>query len=501
MAVKTWGMLNGELINICDVDKEKYQDIRCVSCSQPLVPNQGSKYEWHFKHKTDTNCTGGSAETILHKIAKTIFKKDEEFCIPPVMLQFKQPEVIREKETSFINTVEVEECVRVEVLKKKGDVTITQTIEVKPDITLTLTNGMTVYVELYVSHKVTEEKRKKYSCLRNRFTVVEIDLRKYAKLYDTPEFDIEAFKRDILGDSDCKYVITTSNLREYEQLLEQATYTFSNKSNVLCPADGFKSVMSSKDCASTCPFYVGKTGKIHKCYGRLCFSSAEQVTKHANSVSKNNSTDNTGKYTAEERYDLDSMNMPKPVGEVLYKDKVNPIGICPKCGGDYIFALGNGAVPFTDEYLRIKGDTEPNRVIIGIEEIKDENGYIKGKRYNYQPEIHGVEAHYRYCPSCGHAEVIECPKCKEQGITAYMQLKAQKLETGKKVFLGCQRYHKRNKDKNCDETITVYTEQPATKSRFADEILAVGSLDFYLNNYKKAVKLIRECKNNAKGDK
>lgn len=64
-----YGLRDGKLVHISEVERGKECDCICPVCMQPLIARKGDRKQHHFGHKSDTNCC---LETVLHQSAKII---------------------------------------------------------------------------------------------------------------------------------------------------------------------------------------------------------------------------------------------------------------------------------------------------------------------------------------------------------------------------------------------------------------------------------------------
>lgn len=127
----------------------------CVECGNEMEAIQGEKREWHFRHRIDSKCKGG-LETAIHKLAKEIIVNNSQITLPFQTLYYcdAKPEARFE--------------------------------DIIPDVSV-LSDGKSVYIEIYVCHKVEPEKEKFY---KNReLNSFEIDLSQVS--YTTTVKEIE----------------------------------------------------------------------------------------------------------------------------------------------------------------------------------------------------------------------------------------------------------------------------------------------------------------------
>lgn len=156
----TYALKDDKIINISDVESGLKCGCICPSCGEPLVAKKGSKMMHHFSHHSGHNCEYGY-ETSLHLAAKDIISKTKKIVIPAVYLNFpdsyKKDELICESKEIQVDKVELE--------KRYGDII--------PDIVLYV-GGKLLFVEIYVTHRIDEEKLKKLQ--KAKISTLEIDL-------------------------------------------------------------------------------------------------------------------------------------------------------------------------------------------------------------------------------------------------------------------------------------------------------------------------------------
>ena len=158
------------LVNVTDAIKGN--DYYCPCCGKTMIPRQGNKRRWHFAHKGSLgDC---SYETYLHKVAKKriceCFNKSQQFTIS---FHLKSTCAIREcplgtsQPCSWNST-------RIVDLKKYYDHCEEEVAidKFRADLMLSnqLNNTPPVLIEIYVTHKSTEEK------LNSSHRIIEIHI-------------------------------------------------------------------------------------------------------------------------------------------------------------------------------------------------------------------------------------------------------------------------------------------------------------------------------------
>ena len=157
-----YALRDNQIVHISDVESGINCNCRCSACDEPLIARKGSKVMHHFAHKSTKNCEYGY-QTSLHLAAKDIISKNMIFSVPELYLSLKM-------------------CNRRELLEPAAVLTVYKVILEKrldtiiPDILLE-TNIGKIIVEIYVTHEIDNEKKKKIKSLN--IPTIEIDLSKF----------------------------------------------------------------------------------------------------------------------------------------------------------------------------------------------------------------------------------------------------------------------------------------------------------------------------------
>ena len=162
MAVKyKYAQSGSNYVSISNVaEKNRKDEFNCLGCGQPLIPVLGKQVEIHFRHKVELSCSG---ETYLHRLAKHKFHEAYIKCLAQ-----KQPFLIEipfTTECSFYLQKLGLSCKNNSV--KQLDLTKyfseTPLLESRwenfiPDILLRSPKGISLFVEIKVSHACSQEK-------------------------------------------------------------------------------------------------------------------------------------------------------------------------------------------------------------------------------------------------------------------------------------------------------------------------------------------------------
>jgi len=158
----TYGIRDGILHNIKDVESGLSCNLNCALCDDRLIAKKGNRKQHHFAHYRVENCKG-AVETSLHLLAKEIISEKKEITLPRVELKIgtKQEHFIFHKPTKVkFNKIRVE--------NKLG--------EIIPDL-ICYVNQQPLLVEIAVTHFIDEIKKQKIKKLN--LSTIEVDLSEF----------------------------------------------------------------------------------------------------------------------------------------------------------------------------------------------------------------------------------------------------------------------------------------------------------------------------------
>lgn len=157
-----YALKDGKITNISEVERGLKCGCMCPACGEPLVARKGQKVMHHFAHYSGHNCEYGY-ESSLHLAAKAILSKAKKMMVPSVRVQFpdsyKTDETVSEEREIIIDHVELE---------KHFD-------NIVPDVVI-YSGGKKFLVEIFVTHKIDEEKLAKIR--KANISTIEVDLSK-----------------------------------------------------------------------------------------------------------------------------------------------------------------------------------------------------------------------------------------------------------------------------------------------------------------------------------
>lgn len=142
-----YGMNNGRLLHIDEVERGLNCGCKCPACEHPLVAHKGPVKAAHFKHYQGSDC-GKGVETALHHMAKGILENRQEIALP-----------IPPDPTKLwpIEKVSLE--------KRLGDII--------PDVIVYI-KGQPILIEIVVTHGIDAEKMEKIKDLGISTLVIDL---------------------------------------------------------------------------------------------------------------------------------------------------------------------------------------------------------------------------------------------------------------------------------------------------------------------------------------
>lgn len=313
MSTKVWAVNKetDQVMNINQIDKSYKGKMVCLdeNCGEELIICMGEKNKPYFSHKKNTECKGGSTETLLHRLGKQILMDCETFVLPDEYIIFRQKKVMFSKKHSII----IRDVIPSEKLEN-GFVT---------GIKLIAMNGEEYYVELCLRDSKTSRKK---GYVKNKCKAIAIDLHQFTR--DVDSIDFKELTKFITGGSGIKYYITSPSMASVEKEIENAMFC-GNGEYIACPAYGYEDIVERCSCSS-CPFflYSSRDDKTIHCAGKGCYSQAVD-------------------FKSMEQYELRRDRyidlVPKPVWGVDRFAYRHVIGVCDKCKGELELGIGRSA--------------------------------------------------------------------------------------------------------------------------------------------------------------
>jgi len=166
-----WGLgADGVMRHISEVNKGKACDCICpsVTCSSPLIANQGSKKAHYFSHKAHTGCGGESA---LHLAAKQVLEdsasENLHLILPEIHGTYSSTDMAGETVEKALVQVP-----NFQMVKAQQEVKLNN--DLIADVVSQSTKGESLAVEIFVTNAKDEVGERKYSAVD--VNAIEIDL-------------------------------------------------------------------------------------------------------------------------------------------------------------------------------------------------------------------------------------------------------------------------------------------------------------------------------------
>ena len=433
---------NNQLVHIRKVSKDV--KCTCVECGEPLIQCKGKKNDWYFRHDNQlSECKGYTNESMLHKLAKELVatKVDKIVVADHYIKLNDEKKCIDEMHTTY------------NLANTKGQMEKELPIVgVRPDVLYVFEgeHHPTEYlsIELYVTHKKSEEDIEKYiktayEYCRNwtgtNFYTIEVDLR--SLIPHVSDDDIEDKILKLLCDGEHVYYIYTFNLISHRKALEKAIHKNFGKIGI-CPFQN-NDIILTKNC-KVCPMYKDTQNGVCTCYGNggVYDKCSLDIWSYNVALWKSNLDDvkNDSEYKVPD--------MPESIYSTVSRDnkeELNYLGICPVCGQEYRFCVGSDSMKY------------PN-----IGKLRSQDGT-------------GV---YLSC-LCGLHEV-RCPSCKGS-------MHVSQNRSTDAIFVSCDNWKKYPDSPKppCGWTFTVFEKRgKSTKLKVSGEVAAMGNLGELKNNPK-----------------
>ena len=217
---KTRGMIQyaldkkGQLVFVKDVPRGKDCGCRCPSCGNQLIARQGTHNTNSFAHVNGQECPFGY-QTSLHLLAKEIIKDGCVFRLPPamkcedyyndLMISYDKTSVIISKDQRSKLGNRIEKLIspkNIDTSQNAFSVALEEKTEKGfiPDIILSakLPDGNTrrLYIEIYVTHKVDDEKKQKI----------------FESGVSAVEYDLHSLKGEEIGKEKLKKILETGEM-------------------------------------------------------------------------------------------------------------------------------------------------------------------------------------------------------------------------------------------------------------------------------------------------
>ena len=198
-----FGLKNGRLYRPEETDRGLVCGCICPGCGSALIANQGKAKQAYFSHYQSRECEGGY-ESAIHLMAKQVINCHKWLVIPEY-----SKTISRRMPTGrvFEETIEIQST-RVnfkQVLVEKG------VDGLRPDLIGVAADGTEFFIEVYVTHAVTDDKRNRYK----HQNLIELDLSQLPR--DTIS-DESMFTKSVLSGADRHWVACLLYRDKYKEL-------------------------------------------------------------------------------------------------------------------------------------------------------------------------------------------------------------------------------------------------------------------------------------------
>jgi len=193
-----FGLKNNQLVHISDVESGLKCECRCPACDHPLVAKtKGTIKVPHFAHHKSPQCKY-AFETALHLAAKKVIEQAGYIILPKL-----ECEIINGRKRLLSNEAKVR-FDQIYLEKKFHDIV--------PDI-MVEKDGRKLCIEIYVTHEVDEQKRKKIEA--SNLSAIEIDLSETDRA-----IDFESLKAEVIDSvENKKWLFNTRRFELHNKIL------------------------------------------------------------------------------------------------------------------------------------------------------------------------------------------------------------------------------------------------------------------------------------------
>ncbi len=205
-----FGLQNGQVKYISEVERGKACNCVCPSCDAPLLAKKGKEKIHHFAHASGTACEG-AGESALHYAAKRVICEASHITLPALRAHVRSRDeysgsIIIKSETIFKS-----KPVRIKSVEE--EVTLD---DMRPDIIVTLgKNNRELFIEIAVTHFIDPEKLQKIK--RRDIPAVEINLSRLNR-----HATLEEIRAAVLSGKHIEWVF--SSVRDKRQAELQQAY-------------------------------------------------------------------------------------------------------------------------------------------------------------------------------------------------------------------------------------------------------------------------------------
>lgn len=457
----------------------KGQKFICPECKKKMVlcAEDSKQVSPYFKHASKTTCFGGTCESLVHRLCKEVISNLPEFTLPEVRVNVMNDSLVVDNTRLF----KVLDC-DIEKSLKNSDTLI------KPDAILRVDSDTvdSIIVEFKNTHSSSNIKK---SFLRklNRVVAIEISIKALAKLGYFPD------RQEIINHIQCGcniHYLYHEKLEEVVRKYKDSIFKV-NSEKYLCPLTDYTVTVDRTKCKK-CACYLEREGDGVVCTGKGCYTKPKQLLNNT---------------TLEERCDL-YVDIPENKNKEFRL--VNKR--CEHCG-DYL-RLGVGVRGNTMNGLLVRVPADTNYLYyVCVNDTCNKSYSAPLKCKNTEK----IVPKYR-CDTTGEPILneenrpifvtvngkIQYTTCGGYARSLTKSTKGAEHDFGAR-FIGCSATEKDTdllpigQLKSCDASVTLFDNEADFKSGvWSEEILAIGGIDMFFDDYNKAKKIITKIRNKKK---
>lgn len=262
MKDSTYALHHGSIVHVDNVPSGLSCECTCPACGTRMIARHGKIKTHHFAHYHAKTCATGY-QTAVHMRAKELLSEKKELFLPPYQFEYGN-------KTFHVPSAKVQ--VQHVELEKRLD-------KIIPDVVVTTAKGKTILVEIFVTHKIDDEKLAKIKDMD--MPTIEIDLSDNElddqKLIEVMNGKNSKRNRWVYYGSGSVSFYTTKIDGNTEQL------TIDEQGRIMCPIlkdvswDKDNQILGNQEHCSGCDFLLKKNeyGSI-ACMGKNYFEDIYQ---------------------------------------------------------------------------------------------------------------------------------------------------------------------------------------------------------------------------------
>lgn len=159
----------GRMRSIDEVSRGLGCECKCTCCGERVIARQGGIREWHFAHASGADCVG-AAESALHQAAKQVLLDNKGTSLPARSIQTEVTLADGRKGIGYAKRPEM--WIDFDTVETEVNLGV-----VRPDV-VAISNDITIFLEIAVTHFIDEEKRKNLDQLS--IPTIEINLAQFS---------------------------------------------------------------------------------------------------------------------------------------------------------------------------------------------------------------------------------------------------------------------------------------------------------------------------------